>query len=41
MNINNLINIEPGYAIFSIENKKIFKKLRDSFFKKFETSKQI
>ncbi len=33
MNINNLINIEPGYAIFSIENIKIFKKLRDSFLK--------
>ena len=40
MKINDLINKKPGYAICTIENMKIFKKLRDSF-KKFETSKQI
>lgn len=33
MKINTLINKEPGYAICSIENMKIFKKLRDSFLK--------
>ena len=33
MKIIDLINNEPGYAICSIENMKIFKKLRDSFLK--------
>ena len=33
MKINDLINKKPGYAICTIENMKIFKKLRDSFLK--------
>ena len=33
MKINNLINKAPGYAIYSIENMGIFKKLRNSFLK--------
>ena len=40
MKIHNLINTEPGYAIISIENMNNFIKLRNSFFKKFKTTKK-